>query len=390
MKTSKRYVSKAVRSLVAKNSRGRCCLCRQIILPENLHLSFLGLFLERHHIIHLAERGPNTGDNLMEVCASCHSKIHLSRSPEYSPEKLRAARDHWRGMETLIPCKLAIPSKGTRAVCIGVRLESVNLKFEIECTQETPLSVLGEFVRREIVLPLGEYDKNKVWLSTDFVDFCNIKSPEVAVGGFITVGSLTDSGSHLLRVRLSTRLTVFALQPIKRDIESGEYFEVFRKHISPKLGGVVRLIQNEAGRQRDEKPPPYMASFGPVPSVSGELGRLAIETCDALSTMFSDARLPVSFKEIRRALSKIDQLLAINLYHPMWQQPLHISERELCEELFSYLRKFVRLGDEFERRVRFHYFSHDDLQNNFFDWNNFRLAKGRSSEWGVINLSLEN
>jgi tetratricopeptide (TPR) repeat protein len=70
----------------------RCCLC-----PEHPDVTDL------HHIVFLGEGGPNTLDNLMVVCPTCHAKIHRIRQ-RYTKEQLRMYKERWVHL-----CGLGLP-----------------------------------------------------------------------------------------------------------------------------------------------------------------------------------------------------------------------------------------------------------------------------------------
>ena len=61
---------------VLDRSNGTCELCHK---PA----PFLGTdgepFLEVHHVIHLAEGGPDTVGNARGICPNCHREVHFSR-----------------------------------------------------------------------------------------------------------------------------------------------------------------------------------------------------------------------------------------------------------------------------------------------------------------------
>jgi hypothetical protein len=70
----------------------RCCLC-----PEHQEV------VDLHHIVPISENGPNTEDNLMVICPTCHAKIHRIRN-RYTSNQLRMYKERWVQL-----CELGLP-----------------------------------------------------------------------------------------------------------------------------------------------------------------------------------------------------------------------------------------------------------------------------------------
>jgi hypothetical protein len=91
--TAKRKaIPKAVRDKLLVEAMHRCCLC-----PEHHDITDL------HHIVPISEDGPNTEDNLMVICPTCHAKIHRFRS-SYTLDQLRMYKERWVQL-----CALGLP-----------------------------------------------------------------------------------------------------------------------------------------------------------------------------------------------------------------------------------------------------------------------------------------
>lgn len=76
-------IPKAVRDKVLVDAMHRCCLC-----PEHHDI------IDLHHLEQISEGGPNTEDNLMAICPTCHAKIHRIRN-RYTPDQLRMYKERW-------------------------------------------------------------------------------------------------------------------------------------------------------------------------------------------------------------------------------------------------------------------------------------------------------
>lgn len=65
----------AVCAYVLERAKGRCEACGQ---PAPFIKADGDPFLEVHHVVHLAERGPDTIDNAIAACPNCHRRLHHS------------------------------------------------------------------------------------------------------------------------------------------------------------------------------------------------------------------------------------------------------------------------------------------------------------------------
>jgi hypothetical protein len=90
--TKRNGIPKTVRDKVLVDAMHRCCLC-----PEHQEV------VDLHHVVPISEDGPNTEDNLMAVCPTCHAKIHRIRN-RYSAEQLRMYKERWVQL-----CALGLP-----------------------------------------------------------------------------------------------------------------------------------------------------------------------------------------------------------------------------------------------------------------------------------------
>ena len=89
---NRKAIPKAISDKLLVDAMHRCCLC-----PEHQDL------VDRHHIDPISEGGPDTEDNLMAVCPTCHGRIHRIRGM-YSPEQLKMYKERWVQL-----CALGLP-----------------------------------------------------------------------------------------------------------------------------------------------------------------------------------------------------------------------------------------------------------------------------------------
>ncbi len=80
-KASKRQVisnkydsSEEIKELAKRKARGKCMLCNN----DAPFKDKLGVpFLEGHHILSLADGGPDTEENVVALCPNCHRRMHV-------------------------------------------------------------------------------------------------------------------------------------------------------------------------------------------------------------------------------------------------------------------------------------------------------------------------
>jgi tetratricopeptide (TPR) repeat protein len=90
--TKRRPIPTDVRNKVLVDAMHRCCLC-----PEHQEV------VDLHHVVPISEGGPNTEDNLMAICPTCHAKIHRIRI-DYTVDQLRMYKERWTRL-----CALGLP-----------------------------------------------------------------------------------------------------------------------------------------------------------------------------------------------------------------------------------------------------------------------------------------
>lgn len=103
MARQRKGISTKIKDELLVKAMHRCCLC-----PQHEDIT------EIHHIIPIREKGPNTEENLMVVCPTCHSKIHRIRKM-YTPDQLKMYKEKW---ERLCAQKLPLEELIIKAPCI--------------------------------------------------------------------------------------------------------------------------------------------------------------------------------------------------------------------------------------------------------------------------------
>lgn len=68
-----------MRARVLRNAKGSCEACKT---AAPFKTEDGQPFLEVHHVVPLADGGPDMTSNAVAVCPNCHRKLHLSRDRE--------------------------------------------------------------------------------------------------------------------------------------------------------------------------------------------------------------------------------------------------------------------------------------------------------------------
>jgi len=184
-----RHIPKEVASKLLEDARYRCCLCRVLIDPGSLDDETLFDSLEKHHLIHFSEGGEHTADNLLLVCANCHSKIHRHLD-RYPVETLQERKRHWIGMREVLPSELRMAGEGKEVIWVPFSLETLNLQYLIAVFSQTTVSELALFVRDRIFEPLGEYDNYENWVELESVRLARRSAPKEHFDPELPVGEI--------------------------------------------------------------------------------------------------------------------------------------------------------------------------------------------------------
>jgi len=145
-------------------ARDRCCLRGHLINEDELNDAVESDTLHLHHLIRFSDDGPNTEENLMLVCPSCHARIH-ERPDLYPLNLLQEAKRHWARMVDLIPRELTFETDDEELqycrpnLVIPFSVESFNLHFTIQAPSNITVRELGSFIGNWILRPLTFYTR---------------------------------------------------------------------------------------------------------------------------------------------------------------------------------------------------------------------------------------
>lgn len=101
---TRKPIAKDVADKLLVDAMHRCCLC-----PEHHDIT------DKHHIVRVADGGPDTEDNLMVVDPACHAKIHRIKAM-YNEAQLRTYKERWIAL-----CALGLPLDARIAAAFDVR-----------------------------------------------------------------------------------------------------------------------------------------------------------------------------------------------------------------------------------------------------------------------------
>jgi len=105
----RKAIHKSVKDKLLVDSMHRCCLC-----PEHQDI------IDFHHIILISEGGPNSEDNLIIICPTCHAKIHRIRG-RYTPTQLKMYKEKWVNI-----CALRLTEEEQLKKAPGIILDSLH------------------------------------------------------------------------------------------------------------------------------------------------------------------------------------------------------------------------------------------------------------------------
>jgi formylglycine-generating enzyme required for sulfatase activity len=207
-----RYIPKEVATRLLEEACHRCCLCRVLIDPKRFNDESLFDSLEKHHIHHFSEGGGHTEDNLVLVCANCHTQIH--QHPEnYPVDVLREKKRHWIGMKDVVPAELRMADAADGAVLLIFSVESLNLQYLISAPPQATVSELALFVGEKILKPLGEYDGHDDWLYPEKVGLALRSAPEARLDPGLGLGELQLAPGDALVAHVPTTVIPVVIPP---------------------------------------------------------------------------------------------------------------------------------------------------------------------------------
>lgn len=249
----KRWIPKAVADKLITDMRNRCCICRRLIDPLKYKDAFLSDSLEKHHIIHFAHGGGNDYNNLLLVCANCHTRLH-SRSDNHDMKELKRLKDHWYDMRIVVPNILRLDDNHHGVDVVIFSIESLNLQHSIHIRSNCRVRELASFIKENILIPLGKFDKNDSWINACIIDLALKASPSKKIPADITIESLSlkqdDIFVSIIHTPIMPMLDPRGNLPyqLRDSIKDALHYQFRRGYICKELAdsatdAVVKLIQ---------------------------------------------------------------------------------------------------------------------------------------------------
>lgn len=190
-----RHIPEAVAAALMQESRGRCCLCRELVLEGSERHQDIAEVLERHHLIYFSQGGEHALDNLLVVDPNCHRLIH--RMPDrYAADILLETKQRWRNLATLLPRQLLYegdapetrPGEPFQLAEYPFVFETYGLTFSVVAPSSLTVAAFNSFIKQKVVNPIAASDGNDAFLRADTY-YLSLRRP----------GSMLIPNSMLLR-----------------------------------------------------------------------------------------------------------------------------------------------------------------------------------------------
>ena len=388
-----RDISIKIKAEVQKVSRDRCCICRRVLLPSSYDPYLEPKYLEKHHIMFHSCGGSNDPDNLIAVCANCHTLIHKDTCGKYSENELRKARDHWISLQSVVPNVVVVnrdeSCEPETLFSIPIRVESLGLRYEIHCDPSYRIADIADSVRYQIIEPLAVADDNDLWRRADKIQFTKSQSPDLVVDSGLVVSELRFDEHEYLCVLLTTRANILAcLGPQKAvlvDIE--QYIKIICHKCSHSIGDFVRDIQEQT-KSTQTVTDSSLVSFQVIGEVNIGLRKSLLSACDKLKKFYSDEDLLDGIMAVREVILEIDKGLSVNIGHPIWKEHFLKAQDEFSFCLQSFMSKRIHFPRYLAKNLRYHYMPREELRDNCVNWNNFMTVRKSPKIGEMVNLSI--
>lgn len=162
-----RHVPEKVCSALMEEARGRCCLCRELILEGSNRHEAIAEVLEKHHLIFFSAGGEHTPENLLLVCPNCHRLIHR-RPEDYPTALLKETKKRWIDMGSRFPSQILYkgpppclgPQEELRLACYPFCFETYGLTYSIIAPDSLRVSQFAAFLKQRIVNVIASMDDN--------------------------------------------------------------------------------------------------------------------------------------------------------------------------------------------------------------------------------------
>ena len=182
MNNSRHIPEKVGRDLMDE-ARGRCCICRELVLVGSNRHELISEVLEKHHVIYFSKGGKNTVENLLIVDPNCHRIIH-KYPEEYPIERLKKAKELWKKIGTHFSSVILYDgdfpnhNQGEHLKLVKYRfaLMTYGLNYTIVAPDLLSVSQFSKFLKDKVVNVIASLDGNTELLNSEKYDLALAKS----------------------------------------------------------------------------------------------------------------------------------------------------------------------------------------------------------------------
>lgn len=167
-----RHIPEHIVKALMEEARGRCCLCRELVIEGSNRHEAIAEVLEKHHLIYFSAGGEHTSDNLLLVDPNCHSLIH-HRPEAYPTATLRAAKERWRAIASRFPKQILYKgpppvlasSELLRLAAYPFSIETYGVSYSIIAPDSLCAAEFARYLKQQVVDAIAVMDDN-----TEFLD----------------------------------------------------------------------------------------------------------------------------------------------------------------------------------------------------------------------------
>jgi len=241
-----RHIPEQIARALVEEARGRCCICRELVLEGSNRHEAIADVLERHHVIYFSAGGEHTLENLLVVDPNCHRLIH-HRPEAYPIPALKAAKQRWREIGSRFPEQILYegnapclgPQEPLRLAAYPFSFETYGLRYTIIAPDSLRASYFAAFLKRKIVDVIAAMDDNTGFLEADTFYLSRKNDTQAPISGTTLLRDI-DLGDDSLVLNMHVNVVDRAeagdtvqIQAVPGRPRGGERYEVTVSHTSP-------------------------------------------------------------------------------------------------------------------------------------------------------------
>jgi len=255
-----RHIPETVCRTLIQEARGRCCLCRELVLEGSERHRAISDVLEKHHIIYFSQGGEHTPENLLLVDPNCHRLIH-QRPKDYPIEVLQKAKKRWIDIGSHLPSQILYEGSPPqlsnqeqfRLAYYPFTFETYGLKYNIIAPDSLRVSQFATFLKQRIVNVIAAIDDNQAFIEAERF---YLSRRNATTGGYSNAMLLRDIGLDNDELVLNIHVHVVAramqsdrvtLEAIPGNPKAGEKYEITINHTFRESLPVTVTVQGTDG-----------------------------------------------------------------------------------------------------------------------------------------------